>query len=278
MQALWSRTRGTRAIHAAPLNSLDAPPSPTRSRSQGVHTVRKRGVSSSCYIGVCWAKGKSSWQVELRDPQTKRRRHVGNFASEEDAARAYDGAAVQARGPGSERNFPCETVSELPATVGEVLTGRKRGGGSSRYIGVFWVEARTSWRVRLTDPQTKRQRSVGSYASEEDAAKAYDCAAVQAHGSGAKRNFPGEAISEPPVTVGEEWKLLQSSRYIGVSWQVSSSSFQVYMTDPQKRQRNIGYFASEEDAARAYDSAAVQAHGPGIKRNFPGEAIGEPRV
>jgi hypothetical protein len=61
--------------------------------------------------------------------------------------------------------------------------------------------------VRLTDPQTKRSRHVGYYfASEEDAAKAYDFAAVQAHGPGAVRNFPGEAIIELPVTVGEEQK------------------------------------------------------------------------
>jgi hypothetical protein len=43
--------------------------------------------------------------------------------------------------------------------------------------------------VFLTNPQTKRQQHVGYFASEDDAARAYDCAAVQAHGSGAKRNF-----------------------------------------------------------------------------------------
>jgi hypothetical protein len=42
--------------------------------------------------------------------------------------------------------------------------------------------------------------------SQEDAARAYDYAAVQAHGPGAERNFPGEAINELPVTLGEERK------------------------------------------------------------------------
>jgi hypothetical protein len=41
----------------------------------------------------------------------------------------------------------------------------------------------------------------GCYASEEDAARVYDCTTVQARVSGAKRNFPCEAISELPVTV-----------------------------------------------------------------------------
>jgi hypothetical protein len=35
-----------------------------------------------------------------------------------------------------------------------------------------------------------------------------------------------------------------------------------------QRQRRIGYYASEEDAARAYDCAAVQAHGPGASASF----------
>jgi hypothetical protein len=65
--------------------------------------------------------------------------------------------------------------------------------------------------VQMRDPQTKRTRYIGSYASEEDAARAYDCAAVQAHGPGAKRNFPGEDISELPETVGEERKQHTSS-------------------------------------------------------------------
>jgi hypothetical protein len=158
--------------------------------------------------------------------------------------------------------------------------GRKRQRSSSRYIGVSRNKGKSSWQVRLTDPQTKRERHVGYFASEEDAARAYDCAAVQAHGPGAsKRNFPGEAIRDPPVSLGEERKQRRSSRYIGVCWHKAKSSWRVEMTDPQnKPTRHVGYFASEEDAARAYDCAAVQAHGPSAERNFPGEAISEPPV
>jgi hypothetical protein len=75
--------------------------------------------------------------------------------------------------------------------------------------------------VQLYDSQTKRCRNIGCYASEEDAARAYDYAAVQEYGPGAKRNFPGEAISELPVALGkqrkEERKQRSSSRYIGVA-------------------------------------------------------------
>jgi hypothetical protein len=129
----------------------------------------------------------------------------------------------------------------MPATMGEERKQRT----SSRYVGVTLQKAQCSWLVRLTDPQTKRRRQIGYYASEEDAAKAYDSAAVQAHGPGAKRNFPGEAISELPLTVGEERKQRGSSRYVGVSSNKTGSSWCACLADPPtKRSRYIGSFAS----------------------------------
>jgi hypothetical protein len=232
--------------------------------------------SSSRYIGVTWNKAGSIWKVQLTNPQTKRDRFIGYCASEEDAARAYDCAAVQAHGSGAERNFPDEAINELPVTP---MGDERKQRSSSRYVGVCWDKAKSSWRVQLYDTRTKRQRRIGYFASEDDAARAYDCAAVQAGGPGAKRNFPGEDISEPPVTVGEERKQRSSSHYIGVCWDKAKSSWDVRLADLHtKRRQRIGYFASEEDAARAYDCAAVQAGGPGVKRNFPGEDISEPPV
>jgi hypothetical protein len=116
--------------------------------------------------------------VRLTDPQTKREKHIGRYASEEDAARAYDCAAVQAHGPGTKRNFPGEVISELPVSKGDERKQRK----SSKYIGVTRDKRRSSWNAQLTDTQTKTNRYIGNYASEEDAARAFDCAAVQARG------------------------------------------------------------------------------------------------
>jgi hypothetical protein len=85
--------------------------------------------------------------------------------------------------------------------------------GQRMCVGVTWNKTNLSFLAQLTDPQTKRSQHIGSYASEEVAARAYDCAAVQAHGPCDKRNFPGEAISEPPVTVGDDQKQRSSSRH-----------------------------------------------------------------
>jgi hypothetical protein len=41
---------------------------------------------------------------------------------------------------------------------------------SSRYIGVYWHKAQSPWSVQLTDPQTKRLRHIGRYASNSHSA------------------------------------------------------------------------------------------------------------
>ncbi|KAG1660256.1 hypothetical protein FOA52_007653 [Chlamydomonas sp. UWO 241] len=241
----------------------------------------KQQRSSYRFRGVNWNKANSVWNVQMWDPEAKRNQYVGSYASEEDAARAYDCVAVQARGLGAKRNFSDEAASELAvAGKGE----RKLLCSSSRFLGVNWNKANSVWNVQMWDPQAKRNQYVGSYASEEDAARAHDCVAVHVHGPGAKRNFPDEIISELPATGDTERKEAQkkrcSSRYIGVTWCKANPSWLAQLYDPQaKRSWRVGYYASEVDAARAYDCAVVQARGPGAKRNFLLDpTLGDPPV
>jgi hypothetical protein len=164
--------------------------------------------------------------------------------------------------------------------VGEQAGGEQAGGAlgrntsSSSYRGVSRDTRDAVWMARLWDPEAKRQNYVGTYASEVDAARAYDWAAVKMHGPEyIERNFPGELISEPPVSLGDERRERKTSRFTGVCWDKSNEAWKAQLWNLQtKRRQGIGYYASEQDAARAYDYAAVQAHGPGAVRNFPGEA------
>jgi hypothetical protein len=203
-------------------------------------------------------------QVKLTDPQTKPgQRHIGYYASEEDAARAYDCAAVQAHGPGAKRNFPDEAISELPVSLGEERKQRT----SSRYMGVSWYKAQSSWAVSLTDPQTKRRRSVGYFASEEDAARAYDCAAVRESGTDARRNFPGEAISEMPAMI------CQQARGPGAE---RKSTGKVVSEPVGKHKQASGPGAKRKSAGKAISNPPAakrqQASGPGAKRKASSEA------
>ncbi|KAG1680104.1 hypothetical protein FOA52_000217 [Chlamydomonas sp. UWO 241] len=160
-----------------------------------------------------------------------------------------------------------------------VPMGEEAGGApgdkTSSFRGVHWDTENTSWRAKLHDPETKRQQHIGSYTSEEVAARAYDWAAVKMHGPEyTKRNFPGELISQRPVSLGDERRESKTSSFHGVCWHKGASSWRAQLWASQTKHRHIGFYTCEEDAARAYDHALVESRGPECsERNFQGELI-----
>lgn len=68
---------------------------------------------------------------------------------------------------------------------------RGRPGGPSKYRGVIWHKSNCKWEARIYD--NGKQRFLGYYTSEEEAARVFDEAAVRI---GARTNFPvGECLS-----------------------------------------------------------------------------------
>lgn len=75
--------------------------------SQNLANAGKRRVrgrpGSSQYKGVCWDKNRSAWVASVTvDQKTK---HLGRYAVEAEAARAYDRAALAAWGEFARLNF-----------------------------------------------------------------------------------------------------------------------------------------------------------------------------
>lgn len=75
-------------------------------RSQQNQNRRAQLHASSQYKGVGWRKQHGRWSARITFDG--RRHHLGYFASEIDAARAYDVAARKAFGPYALLNFPEE--------------------------------------------------------------------------------------------------------------------------------------------------------------------------
>eukprot|EP00879_Flechtneria_rotunda_P025004 GHRR01026533.1.p1 GENE.GHRR01026533.1~~GHRR01026533.1.p1 ORF type:complete len:778 (+),score=348.07 GHRR01026533.1:1-2334(+) len=165
------------------------------SRGAAVRTSDSKHVSQ--YKGVSWSASCSRWVAVIWDRVKKKARHVGVYDSQEEAARAYDKEVLMTQGAkNTGLNFR-DSVQLFQDEVGTRLDQAGGGGGttkanSSSYRGVSWHERSRRWETRAWCQG--RQHFVGTFTSEEAAARAYDRAILKLGGPGAKStsrlNFP----------------------------------------------------------------------------------------
>ena len=146
-------------------------------------------ISSSKYRGVSRNKGSKSkpWVAQINiDGKQK---YLGYHATEEEAARAHDAEGARL---GQELNFPeeWEDVEDFEEKY-EALSykGKRKASSSSKYRGVYRNHRRQSKPWVANIKIDGKMQYLGSYATEEEAARAYDAEGVRV---GRKLNFPEE--------------------------------------------------------------------------------------
>jgi len=153
---------------------------------------------------------------------------------------------------------------------------------SSRFWGVTWDRRNKKWLARYDDADGKH-RHVGYFDDEEEAARAVNKAisdaglegrrktnAVDATGALVPREYTkrrngdlGGVVAPDPARD----PTATTSKFWGVMWNKQSRRWQARYTDANSKQRTIGLFDTQEQAAHAVN-AAIRRAGLEGRRNI----------
>ncbi|XVF82618.1 hypothetical protein PTKIN_Ptkin16aG0063600 [Pterospermum kingtungense] len=158
---------------------------------------------SSIYRGVTRHRWTGRFEAHLWDKsswnnQNKKGRQ-GAYDSEEAAARTYDLAALKYWGPETILNFPIDRYEKEIEEMNKVskeeylASLRRRSSGFSRgvskYRGVARHHHNGRWEARIGRVFGNKYLYLGTYNTQEEAAAAYDMAALEYRGTNAVTNF-----------------------------------------------------------------------------------------
>ncbi|MCL7045019.1 hypothetical protein MKW94_011190, partial [Papaver nudicaule] len=173
------------------------------------------GRRSSIYRGVTRHRWTGRYEAHLWDknswnPIQNKKGRQGAYDDEEAAAHTYDLAALKYWGPDTILNFPFNTYAkefedmQLVSKEEYLASLRRRSSGFSRGVSKYLSYVRNlthiagidyrhhhngRWEARIGRVLGNKYLYLGTYSTQEEAAAAYDIAAIEHRGMNAVTNF-----------------------------------------------------------------------------------------
>ncbi|KAK1739935.1 putative AP2/ERF family transcription factor family protein [Skeletonema marinoi] len=150
----------------------------------------------------------------------------------------------------------------IPKSAGRIKEG------ASKYTGVSFDKKANKWEAKISIDG--KQRHIGAYESEEEAAVDYARAVVKLKKQRARYTSRVDAFvldltgvpPQPPIPKSAGRIKEGASKYTGVSFDKKANKWEAKISIDGK-QRHIGYYESEEEAAVDYACAVVKLKGQG---------------